>query len=110
MGRGDMMTLVSFFGTVFFTVLTMISLVQQNKQIVKAQSGESVSVVMNVYMLVLFFAFGIYGLAKGSVALTFNGMIGFFYVPILWNLRKFQGFKFGETEFMFVLLFPLLAM
>lgn len=103
---GFNMATFSFFATLFFTVWQGISLFQQGATIRKKRSGESLSVIFFAYCGSYFFAFLIYGITKHSVAMTFNGLLGIPYIPILMGLHKYKGFT--ASDWMSVLIFPLM--
>ena len=87
---------IGFLGTVIFTILEAWGLWQQKKLIWENESGQSVSVITFSYGTAMFAAVLIYGISVNSVALSFNGLLGFFHLPIIWGLWKFKGFSRTE--------------
>jgi uncharacterized protein with PQ loop repeat len=77
--------------TLFFTLAEMYGLVLQNRKIITSKSGQSVSNSLMVYFMFMFFSYFIYGIHKHEAALTFNGLIFIFFIPIIINLKKFKG-------------------
>ena len=85
---------VGFVGTLVFTVVEAWGLLQQNKAIWRSRSGRSVSVTWFSYFAALSFAYGVYALTIGSIALVFNGFVlALFHAPIIVGLWKFKGFS-----------------
>lgn len=100
------MATVSFFATVFFTLWQGRSLFQQNSTIHNKRSGEALSVSFFAYSGSYFFSFLVYGLTKDSIAMTFNGLLGIPYIPILMGLYQYKGFTIKDWTV--VLIFPLM--
>lgn len=82
----------SFFGTFFFSILQAWSLLKQNTKIKKKKSGQSLSITFFTYSCCYFFAFLVYGILNRSIGMIVNGLLGFCYIPILFNLHRFKGF------------------
>jgi uncharacterized protein with PQ loop repeat len=58
---------------------------------------------MFAYIANLYFAFGYYGWTRMSIAMIFNGAIGFFYIGVLVTLKRYEKFSAREVLFMKVL-------
>ncbi len=101
------MATVSFFATLFFTLWQGLSLLQQNSTIRNKRSGEALSVSFFAYSGSYFFAFLVYGLTKHSIAMTFNGLLGMPYIPILFALHRYKGFE--SADWFAILFFPLMV-
>lgn len=91
---------LTFLATLIFTFLQCAALYGQARTIERARSGESVSVPLFSYMVVVFIAFGYYGAISHSVGSVVNGTVGLFYFFALTKLKKFKGFSSKEKKLM----------
>ncbi|MDO8556858.1 MAG: hypothetical protein Q7R98_00110 [Candidatus Jorgensenbacteria bacterium] len=87
---------ISAVATVIFTVLQGYGVLMQGRRIWRERSGESISVTFFSYATFYFLAFLVYGAEKWSIAMVFNGVLGFVHIPILAGLLKFKGFTRNE--------------
>ena len=67
---------ISFIGTVIFIVLEGWGLRIKNRSIWRNKSGESISVILFIYLGCLFITVSIYGCCIKSIAAIFNGPAG----------------------------------
>lgn len=97
---------VGAIATCFFTILQGIGIWKQNLRVRREKSGESVSVIFFSYSLFYFFAFAVYGIAKQSIAMTFNGALGFVSIPMIAALWRYK--RFTKIESASFAVFPLM--
>lgn len=88
---------ISAIATICFSIMQGYGAIAQNNKIWREKSGETIKILFFVYNFWYFFSFFIYGIAQNSIAITFNGAIGFLYIPILIGLHKFKGFSRKEV-------------
>jgi len=102
---------ITFLATLITTSLGGWGYIRQARAVWKKKSGESVSVTLFSYFGAFFLAFLVYGIATRRIAVAFNGLLGFFHVPILWGLWKFKGFSRAEKVlfWMFLGMIPAMA-
>lgn len=86
----------TFIITLIFTGASAYTLFKQNQKIVKSRSGESVSFIFFSYYAFSALAVIIYGLAKHSLALAINGVVGFIALAIIINLWRFKKISLKE--------------
>jgi len=88
----------TFIATLFFTVLWMRSLFQQNQKIVRnpLDKAESVSFIFYAYYGFSALAIVIYGFDKNSLALVVNGLSGFMALLIVFNLWRLKEISLRE--------------
>ena len=84
---------------------------KQNQKIWREKSGESVSVIFFSYNFFSFTALIFYGAHIASGASILNGLLAFFYIPILLGLWKFKGFTRKEKVlfFLYSMMVPAIA-
>jgi uncharacterized protein with PQ loop repeat len=80
----------TFVGTSILSVMQGWSIVRQNSQIWAERTAANVEPLMFTYLFFYCLSFGSYGLDKGSVVATFNGMSGILYVPVLLGIVRFR--------------------
>ena len=88
---------VSFVATAAFTVFQSWGLWKQDETVRTRQSGASIAVLPFAYIGCVFLAFSYYGIAIGSAAATFNGLLGLLHVRVLASLWRFKRFTRAET-------------
>jgi uncharacterized protein with PQ loop repeat len=79
-----------FLATVIFTILQAYGLTMQGKIIWDEGKAESLSGLFFAYSLFYFFTALIYGICSNSLALVLNGLLGFFCLPIVLGIYKFE--------------------
>ncbi len=79
---------ISVGGTIVLTIMQAWSLTQQFKCIHEGGNTKTVSPEMFGYMCGWFFAFLSYGIIHNSIAITFNGLLGFFVIAIILAIRE----------------------
>lgn len=107
-GWADPVTRITFFATIFFTLLTMWGTHKQRVQIREARSGDSVSMLMLDYMSWLFLAYGYFGFEAHTVSSTFNGLCAIFYFLAFWEIKKYK--KYAEWERKLSCAFPFMPL
>lgn len=105
-GWGLNLLTIGAIASCFFTILQGIGIWKQNLRVRCQKSGESVSVIFFSYSLFYFFAFMAYGIFKQSIAMTFNGTLGFVSIPILAALWRYK--RFTKIELASFAVFPLM--
>jgi len=102
---------ISALVTVVVSLIQGSGIIQQGRKIWETKSTQSLSTIMLFYSMAYFLVFMVYGLAKFSLAMVFNGMIGFLFLPSLLGV-----FKFGRPSrqqiialVFFALLIPAMA-
>jgi len=88
--------IITSFLTMCFTILQGYGVIKQGQKIWTTKSGKSVSTFPFFFSCFYFFAFLSYGLGKMSLAIIFNGLLGFLYLPVIIGLIKFKKFKLYE--------------
>lgn len=91
----------SAIATIIFSFVKGYGITRQGMDIWKEKSGESISPIFFFYNLFFFFIFFIYGIEgndaeEKSIAITCNGSLFLFYIPILIGLKKYRGFSLKE--------------
>jgi uncharacterized protein with PQ loop repeat len=89
-GFGANMLTISFVATMIFTLFQAIAFVKQNRRILKTKSGESVSFSFYSFFGFSALAITVFGLTNQSLALSINGLLGFFSLIIVVNLLRFK--------------------
>lgn len=89
-GFGVNMLTISFVATMIFTLFQAIAFVKQNRRILKTKSGESVSFSFYSFFGFSALAITVFGLTNQSLALSINGLLGFFSLIIVVNLLRFK--------------------
>ncbi|MEL6804977.1 MAG: hypothetical protein AAFO91_14475, partial [Bacteroidota bacterium] len=84
---------ISALSTIAFTCWQMTALVDQYQTI---KTGESVSVSWNTFFGADFMAFIIYGIYAASIAMTFNALLGFGHLLVLWGLLQVKTLTMRE--------------
>lgn len=84
------MLTISFVATMIFTLFQAIAFVKQNRRILKTKSGESVSFSFYSFFGFSALAITVFGLTNQSLALSINGLLGFFSLIIVVNLLRFK--------------------
>ncbi len=79
--------------TIFFSFLQGYGIIRQSKEIWRRESGESITPAFFFYNFIYFLTFFVYGIEEKYIAITFNGALCFFYIPILLGLKKFKKFS-----------------
>lgn len=93
--------------TSIFTLIQSFTLINQNKLILKARSGESLSIILISHSYFSLLSVFFYGISKLSLALIFNGAcLGIFYLPILINLLRFK--KISTMDIIAIIIFKIL--
>jgi uncharacterized protein with PQ loop repeat len=87
---------ISAIATIIFSLLQGYGIWKQSQEIWRKESGEAIAATFFFYNFFFFVIFLIYGLEEKSLAITLNGALSFFYLPILLGLKKFKGFTRGE--------------
>lgn len=82
----------SAIGAVLITIYQGYGLWKQSREIRLTGNSESLSTFYFSYMLWYFLAFVYYGLSSHSLAMSFCGLLGFLYIPILIGIHKSRGF------------------
>lgn len=75
----------------------------QGGTIWRKRSVERVSSVMVISGVGFFFAFMVYGASRGSLAMMFNGLLGFVFLRAMAGLWRFG--EFGRKEWFYTLFF-----
>ena len=88
--------IITSFLTICFTIFQGYGIVKQSQKIWRTKSGKSISTFAFFFGCFYFFSFIFYGLEKMSLAIIFNGLLGFLYLPIVIGLIKFKKFKLYE--------------
>lgn len=96
---------VSAFGTIGFTCWQLSTLWHQYRNI---QTGEAVSIGWHTYFGADFMAFIVYGLYAASIAMTFNALLGFGHLLVLWGLRVKTFTVWEKLLLPSIVVFPLL--
>jgi len=86
----------SAIATIIFSFVKGYGIAKQKKEIWKNKTGESVSPIFFFYNLFFFSIFFLYGVEEKSIAITCNGSLFLFYIPILIGLKKYKGFSLRE--------------
>lgn len=89
-GFGVNMLTISFVATMIFTVFQAIAFIKQNQKILNTKSGELVSFSFYSFFGFSALAITVFGLANQSLALSINGLLGFFSLAIVINLLRFK--------------------
>jgi len=85
---------ISFFATIFFSLLAAWGLIDQDRKIWSKKSGQSLSSIWFICASFFFLSNIIYGIETRSIALTFGGFTrGSIHIPILFGIKKFKGFS-----------------
>ena len=87
---------LTFFITLFFTILQGYALIRQSLKILKNKSGKSVSFTFFCYYSFSALAVIIYGLYKHSLALSINGLLGFIALFVVINIWRFKEISRNE--------------
>ena len=101
---------ISSITTAFLTIWQMWGLKRQSDIIFKNRSASSLEPITFIYLL--FFAISVisYGIGKNSLSLIFSGLNACFYIPIVYGIYKFSGFKLHEWVILILLLVMPIAM
>lgn len=99
-------------GTVAFTFAQAYGAWEQGRTIWRKRSGEGMSSIMILYSTCYFFAFIVYGAWRTSIAMVFNGLLGFVFIPAVMGLWRFRGFRVRDWVCLavFLALVPLMAL
>jgi uncharacterized protein with PQ loop repeat len=88
---------VSFFGTLFFTLLQTWGLWSQHRKIRANHFGGAVSISLFAYYTFGTLTFLCYGIITSNLAIIFNGfLLGVLYLFVLWDLILFKKFTNNE--------------
>lgn len=82
--------------TIILSFVKGYGIVKQGIDIWKKETGEKVSPIFFFYNLFFFSIFFIYGIEGKSIAITCNGSLFLFCIPILIGLKKYRGFSLKE--------------
>jgi len=89
--------------TAFLTLVQGYGVWAQARGIWKKKNADSVSEPLFAYSAFYFFAFIIYSIFAGRLAMLFNGLLGFLYIPIIIGICKFKRIKTWEWIFTAIL-------
>lgn len=104
--RGLNAATIGAVGTIAFTCIQLWALWDQFKNI---KTGKSVSVTWHTYFTADFLAFLIYGSYAMSIAMTFNALLGFGHLLVLWGLLRVKQFSVRERLLLpIIVIFPVL--
>jgi uncharacterized protein with PQ loop repeat len=81
---------ISALGTLFFTILQVYGACDQNKKIWSKKPLKSVSLLFFAYNCSYFSSLFCYGFFKHSLAMILNGLLLFFFLPIVIGVWKFK--------------------
>jgi len=82
-------TLTLFF-VIILTIIQGWGIWRQNKKIWQNKSGKSLSLTFFIFQFSYFTAYLIYGIDRGSLAITINNLLGALFVPIIIGLIKYK--------------------
>ena len=95
--------IVSFWGTVFLTLLQWRGMWQQNRLIWKNHSGEAFSTPLTIFTVSFFATFFCYGWIIKSLAPVINGSLALPFLTALLGLKKFKGFR--KTDWILIVFY-----
>jgi hypothetical protein len=78
------------FACIAMTLSEIWALVEQNRKIKKHKSGLALVNAWFIYFPFMFLACAIYGLERKSLALVASSIAAFFYIPIIFNLLRYN--------------------
>lgn len=111
-GWGFNLLSLSTLGIVFFGCLEAWALFNQNKGIWSKRSGDSISVSLFTYLASYFAASIVYGVSINSLSVVLNcAILVLFYIPIilgLWKFKKWTAFDIWAS-LGYLLMVPLIA-
>ena len=82
-----------FIGALVFAFVEAWGLWEQNKEVWRQRSGQSLSVTWVIYGAFLMVSGALYGTSTGSIALVAAGtLVGLMHIPVLIGLYKFKGY------------------
>lgn len=93
---------ISAVATILFTFLQAYGICKQAKEIRDKESGEAIASVFFFYNFFYFFIFFVFGIMENSLAIVINGALCFFYLPILYGLKKYK--KFSKKDITLIIL------
>lgn len=88
--------------TILFTFLQAYGICKQAKEIKEKKSGEAITSIFFFYNFFYFFIFFVFGIIENSLAIIINGTLCFFYLPILFGLKKYK--KFSKLDIILIFL------
>lgn len=94
---------ISAFATIFFSLVKGYGITQQGVKIWRKKSGKNLSPIFFFYNFFYFLIFLFYGIEEKSLAITSNGLLSFFYLPVLFGLKKYRGFSKKELVLVIIM-------
>jgi len=85
--------------TALLTCLQGYGILAQSKAIWKKKNADSVSEPLFAYNTFYFFSFIVYSIFENRLAMLFNGLLGFIYIPVIVGIFKFKKIKTWERVF-----------